>query len=67
MVDIQIYEAYRRRGYGEQAFKAKEDKAQAIGVTTIALHLFADNHPARAMYQKLGYAGTDTAMAKDIS
>jgi GNAT superfamily N-acetyltransferase len=67
VVDIQIYEEYRRRGYGEQAFKAMEDKAREMGVTTIALHLFADNHPARAMYQKLGYAGTDTAMAKDIS
>lgn len=66
VVDIQIYEAYRRRGYGEQAFKAMEDKAREMSVTTIALHLFADNHPARAMYQKLGYAGTDTAMAKDI-
>ena len=67
VVDIQIYEEYRRRGYGAQAFRAMEDKAREMGVTTIALHLFADNHPARAMYQKLGYAGTDTAMAKDIS
>lgn len=67
VVDIQIYEPYRRRGYGEQAFKAMEDKAQEFGVTTIALHLFADNHPARAMYQKLGYAGTETSMAKDVS
>ena len=67
VVDIQIYEEYRRRGYGEQAFKAMEDKAREMGVTTIALHLFADNHPARAMYRKLGYAGTETSMAKDIS
>jgi GNAT superfamily N-acetyltransferase len=67
VVDIQIYEEYRRRGYGAQAFRVMEDKAREMGVTTIALHLFADNHPARAMYRKLGYAGTDTAMAKDIS
>ena len=37
-----------------------------MGVTTIALHLFVDNHLARAMYQKLGHVGTDTAMAKEI-
>jgi GNAT superfamily N-acetyltransferase len=67
VVDIQIYEEYRRRGYGAQAFRAMEDNAREMGVATIALHLFADNHPARAMYQKLGYAGTDTAMAKEIS
>ncbi|NIV38730.1 MAG: GNAT family N-acetyltransferase [Anaerolineae bacterium] len=66
VVDIQIYEAYRRRGYGTQAFLAMEDQARDMGVTTIALHLFADNHPARAMYRKLGYAGTDTSMAKQI-
>ena len=67
VVDIQIYEAYRRRGYGTQAFLAMEDKAREMGVTAIALHLFADNHPARAMYQKLGYAGSATSMAKEIS
>jgi len=67
VVDIQIYEEYRRRGYGAQAFREMEDKAREMGVATIALHLFADNHPARAMYRKLGYAGTDTAMAKDVS
>ena len=66
VLDIQIYEGHRRHGYGTQAFRVMEGIAREMGVTTIALHLFADNHPARAMYQKLGYAGTDTAMAKDI-
>ena len=67
VVDIQIYEVYRRRGYGTQAFRAMEEKAREMGVRTIALHLFADNHPARAMYQKLGYTGSATSMAKEIS
>jgi GNAT superfamily N-acetyltransferase len=67
VVDIQIFEAYRRRGYGTQTFHALEDNAREMGVTTIALHVFADNHPARAMYEKLGYAGTGTSMAKDLS
>lgn len=65
--EIQVYESYRRRGYGTQAFLAMEEKAREMGVTSIALHVFADNHPARAMYQKLGYAGTDTQMVKVIS
>ena len=67
VLDIQIYAAFRRRGYGTLAFLAMEDQAREMGVNTIALHLFADNHPARAMYQKLGYAGTDTAMAKQLA
>jgi len=67
MVDIQIYEPYRRRGYGAQAFQAMEQNAREMGVTSVALHVFADNHPARAMYRKLGYTGTETEMAKAIS
>ena len=67
VVDIQVYEAFRRRGYGTQAFEAMEEHAREMGVSSIALHVFADNHPARAMYRKLGYAGTDTAMAKQIT
>ncbi|MFN2217716.1 MAG: GNAT family N-acetyltransferase [Anaerolineae bacterium] len=65
--EIQVYEPYRRRGYGTQAFLAMEEKAREMGVTSIALHVFADNHPARAMYQKLGYTGIDTQMVKVIS
>jgi len=67
VMDIQIYEPYRRRGYGTQAFQAMEETAREMGVTSIALHVFADNHPARDMYRKLGYTGTDTEMAKAIS
>jgi ribosomal protein S18 acetylase RimI-like enzyme len=37
-----------------------------MGITTIALHVFKHNHPARAMYEKLGYVGTDTMMSKEL-
>ncbi|MBN1872716.1 MAG: GNAT family N-acetyltransferase [Anaerolineae bacterium] len=67
VMDIQIYTLYRRRGYGSQAFRAMEEKAREMGITTIALHVFKHNHPARAMYSKLGYVGTDTMLSKDIS
>ncbi len=67
VMDVQVYEQHRRRGYGTQAFLEMEDKAREMGVSTIALHVFADNHPARAMYRKLGYAGTGTEMEKAIS
>lgn len=67
VMDIQIYEPYRRRGYGTQAFRAMEDMAREMAVIAIALHVFAGNHPARAMYRKLGYAGTDTEMTKELS
>ncbi len=47
--DIKIDEAFRRRGYGEQAFQALETKVRELGLHTIALHVFGHNHPARAM------------------
>lgn len=66
VMDVQIFEPYRRRGYGTEAFLAMEEKARAMDVSTIALHVFEENHPARAMYQKLSYTGTDTQMAKAV-
>lgn len=66
VMDIQIYGPYRRRGYGSQAFRAMEQKAREMGIGQISLHVFRDNHPARAMYEKLGYTGAATMMSKQI-
>ena len=66
VMDIQIDEAHRRRGYGTQAFLAMEEKAREMDVDIIALHVFKDNRPARAMYEKLGYAGAGGEMFKAV-
>ncbi len=66
VVDIQIYDEYRRRGYGSQAFMDMEEKALKMGITTISLHVFKHNHSAKAMYEKLGYVGTDEKMVKEL-
>lgn len=66
VLDIQIDPAYRRQGYGSQAFQAMEEKGHELGVGTIALHVFEHNHPARAMYEKLGYSGGGAMMAKQL-
>lgn len=65
--DVQIHAQFRRRGYGTQAFQALEEKVRGLGLTTVYLHVFGHNHPARAMYKKLGYAETDVMMSKTIS
>jgi ribosomal protein S18 acetylase RimI-like enzyme len=62
--DIQVYDDYRRRGYGSQAFGLMEDQALEMGITTISLHVHKHNQPARAMYEKLGYAGPPDRMVK---
>jgi len=65
--DVRVYEEFQRRGYGTQAFQILEEKAREMGLTTISLHVFGHNHPARAMYKKLDYVETDVMMSKTIS
>ncbi len=65
--DIEIDEHYRRKGYGELAMLAAEERARALGLDTIALHVFGFNHAARALYEKLGYEITNIQMAKRLT
>jgi RimJ/RimL family protein N-acetyltransferase len=66
LYDLRIEEAYRRRGYGTQALRALETKVKELGLTRITLHVFGHNHPARAMYEKLGYDVVDVMMSKTL-
>ncbi len=65
--DFRIDEPYRRKGYGEQAMRAAEEQARALGLDTMALHVFGFNHGARALYEKLGYEITNVNMAKKLT
>lgn len=65
--DVIIAENYRRRGYGEQAFRALEEKVHELGIETISLHVFGHNYAARAMYEKLGYIPTNITMSKTLA
>lgn len=62
--DVIVDEAYRRRGYGSQAFEQMETLVKAAGVDVIALHVFGYNTGAKAMYEKLGFEATDILMKK---
>jgi RimJ/RimL family protein N-acetyltransferase len=66
VIDIQIFEQSRRRGYGTKAFRLMEDQARELGISSIALNVFKNNQPARAMYEKLGYVGEGESMIKEI-
>lgn len=65
--DVIVYEQFRRRGYGEQAFQALETKVRESGLKKIGLHVFGHNYAARAMYEKLGYVVTNVQMSKSLS
>lgn len=64
--NVEIDEAFRRRGYGAQTFAALEEKVRALGLNEIRLHVFGHNTPARALYEKLGFVTTNVLMSKKL-
>ena len=65
--DFVIFEQYRRRGYGRQAFLALENEVKALGLDDIRLHVFGHNKAARELYRQLGYVETNVNMRKDLA
>ena len=66
-----VYEIYvqphrRRQGYAFRAFQALEHEVARLGLAGIALHVFAHNHGAQALYAKLGYVPTNINMYKPV-
>lgn len=59
-----IEEAHRGQGYGKQTMLALEEKAKELGLRTLALHVFAHNAEARALYEGLGYEVKSLNMEK---
>lgn len=47
--------AYRGRGLGEQLLRACLARAQAGGITRVALEARADNHAAIRLYERVGF------------
>lgn len=64
--DFEIFEAHRRKGYGERTLEVVELFVQAQGARELALHVFGHNAAARALYQKAGYEETNVHMRKRL-
>lgn len=64
--DFSVHEAHRSKGYGREALLALENRAKALGITAISLHVFGHNRVARALYEKLGYETTNINMTKRL-
>lgn len=66
LYEITILPDYRRRGVGRQAMKELEAQALKLGLHCVSLHVFADNVPARLLYESLGYVPSGTYMTKNL-
>ena len=64
--DIAVTADARRRGYGRVIMQAAEQMARDRGCTSIGLSVFGFNHPARALYDALGYQPTETLLRKTL-
>jgi GNAT superfamily N-acetyltransferase len=62
--DLFIEEVHRGKGYGRQTMLALEQKAKDLGLHTLALHVFAHNSAATALYERLGYQVKSLNMTK---
>ena len=64
--DIEVHEAFRRRGIAEATMLLAEDSARAAGVTAIGLNVFGGNDTARRLYDRVGYSVTSLHMRKNL-
>lgn len=67
ILDIEIFEQFRRSGYATQTLQHLEGLACSLEVASIGLHVFGSNIPARRLYEQLGYAPTNIRMVKTVS
>jgi RimJ/RimL family protein N-acetyltransferase len=64
--DIQVYEAFRRKGHATRALLAVEKKAAELGAGKLELHVFGHNPGARALYERSGFTPTSIVMSKRL-
>ncbi|MEU8464922.1 GNAT family N-acetyltransferase [Streptomyces sp. NPDC029003] len=64
--DVEVAGEHRGRGHGRGLMLLAERTALAAGHRRLGLHVFADNTPARRLYESLGYVTTDVHCAKDL-
>jgi RimJ/RimL family protein N-acetyltransferase len=53
---MSVRASHRRRGFGRALLEAGIEWARSIGITRLELYVFADNAPAIALYEALGFA-----------
>jgi ribosomal protein S18 acetylase RimI-like enzyme len=65
--DLILHQRFRGRGLGREAMEALEEEARRLRLTSLALHVFEDNTPARTLYTALGYQVKSMNMTKALA
>ncbi|KUJ66632.1 acetyltransferase [Streptomyces albus subsp. albus] len=63
---VEVAEEHRGHGHGRALMQLAEAEALAAGARTIGLFVFADNTPARRLYESLGYRPTQHSLSKPL-
>jgi len=64
--DVIVDEKLRGKGYGKHLMSLIEEKARELGLTSIALHVFAYNQVAKNLYEGIGYEVSSLNMIKKL-
>lgn len=66
ILDIEVAEDQRRRGYGRALMHAAEREARRSGADSIGLHVFGFNQGAVDLYEQLGYRRLVELLVLDV-
>lgn len=64
--NILVRPGHRRQGHARRAFLALEPEVRRRGASGIALHVFAHNAAAKALYAQLGFQSTHFNLYKPV-
>ena len=56
--DVHVLKEHQKRGIGRRLLEAAESEARRLGCCKLTLEVLENNHPAAALYEKLGFVGT---------
>ena len=62
LYQLYIHPPFRNNGYGSQVVKLCIEELHALGVDTLALHVFGHNRRALPFYERLGFQITDYSL-----
>lgn len=66
ILDIEVAQDQRRRGYGRELMHAAEREARRMGAESIGLHVFGFNTGAIDLYESLGYRRVEETLLLNL-